>query len=175
MDKSAEKYWEKSVKFHGHQCPGLAIGLKCALIAKDALDIDDNMDDEDVVCLAETDACGVDAIQITLGATVGSGSLRIIYKGKNAFSFYNRKNNKSARVVFKGIDKEMEKNDKIHEILYSENSKYFEIKQPKHPFPPRAAIYKSAICAKCLEITAENSLKDIDGKPICSDCCKEKI
>lgn len=175
MNKSTEKYWLESVKFHGHECPGLAIGLKSALIAKEILAIVDNSGDEEIVCLAETDACGIDAIQVTLGATVGSGSLRIIYKGKQAFSFYNRQNNKSVRVVFKGIDGEMQKHEKIQEILNSENSKYFHIKTTKYPFPPRAAIYKSALCSECFEITAENAIEYVDGEPLCGDCYEEKI
>ncbi|MGN1028764.1 MAG: FmdE family protein, partial [Bacilli bacterium] len=73
--------WEKTAEFHGHKCPGLAIGYKVSLLALKHLDITDNIDDEDIVCIAETDACGVDAVQVILKATVGTGAMRIMYTG----------------------------------------------------------------------------------------------
>ena len=91
--------WEKAAEFHGHKCPGLAIGYKVSLLALKHLDIKDNIDDEDIVCIAETDACGVDAVQVILKATVGTGAMRILYTGKQAFNIFNRKNGKKARFV----------------------------------------------------------------------------
>ena len=173
MTKLSEKYWENAVNFHGHACPGLAIGFRAALIAKDVLKIDDNMNDEDVVCLAETDACGVDAIQTLLKTTVGTGSLRIMYKGKNAFSFYNRKNGKSIRIVFKGIDHNIDRLKRIELILNSPSEDMFELKTVKEEFPIKALIHLSQNCAKCGEKTAENALQKIDGKFLCLDCRNE--
>ena len=72
MDKKA--LWDKSVAFHGHECGGLTIGYKAALYAMELLDIDFSKD-EDVVCITENDACGVDAIQAILGCSVGKGNL----------------------------------------------------------------------------------------------------
>ncbi len=56
-----DKLWEQVAVFHGHKCPGLAIGYKVSLLALKHLDIKDDINDEDIVCIAETDACGVDA------------------------------------------------------------------------------------------------------------------
>ncbi|MFQ9917722.1 MAG: FmdE family protein [Flavonifractor plautii] len=45
-----------------------------------------------MVCIAENDACGVDAIQVLLGCSVGKGNLALSPPGQaGAFSFYNRK------------------------------------------------------------------------------------
>lgn len=55
--------------------------------------------DEDVVCITENDACGVDAIQVLLGCSVGKGNLLFHLRGKQAFSFYNRKTGKAVRLV----------------------------------------------------------------------------
>ena len=57
--------WERCVAFHGHECGGLTIGYKAALYAMELLNLDFS-EDEDVVCICENDACGVDAIQVML-------------------------------------------------------------------------------------------------------------
>ena len=85
-----KELWEKAVKFHGHECPGLAIGVKVCEAAMEKMGIGKS-EDEEIVCVTENDACGVDAIQVLLGCSIGKGNL--IYKdtGKQAFSFFNRK------------------------------------------------------------------------------------
>ena len=55
--------------------------------------------DEDIVAVVETDMCGVDAIQFLTGCTFGKGNLIYRDHGKNAFTFYRRRDNKSARLV----------------------------------------------------------------------------
>ena len=54
--------WERCVAFHGHECGGLTIGYQAARYAKELLELTFS-DDEEVVCITENDACGVDAIQ----------------------------------------------------------------------------------------------------------------
>lgn len=45
---------------------GLAIGFKAALYARELLGLG-RAEDEEVVCIAECDACPIDAIQVILG------------------------------------------------------------------------------------------------------------
>ena len=44
-------------------------------------------EDEEVVCVTENDACGVDGIQAILSCTAGKGNLKFRDTGKMAFSF----------------------------------------------------------------------------------------
>lgn len=162
--------WQKCVDFHGHACPGLAIGYKAAILAKEILNIQDVNDDEDIVCVSETDACGIDAFQVIFKATVGSGSMRIDYKGKNAFSVYDRKSNKSIRLVWKADINLSNREEKMNKILLLPSSDLFDVKDTKGDFPARAKIYKSIICNKCNEITAENAITNIDDKYYCKEC-----
>lgn len=76
--------WEKCVAFHGHACGGLTIGYKAACYAAELLELDFS-GDEQLVCIAENDACGVDAIQALLGCSVGKGNLLFHMRGKQAF------------------------------------------------------------------------------------------
>mgnify|MGYP000335623766 FL=1 len=96
MDRQA--LWDKCVAFHGHACGGLTIGFQAARYAMELLELDFSAD-EDVVCITENDACGVDAIQVLLGCSVGKGNLLFHLRGKQAFSFYNRKTGKAVRLV----------------------------------------------------------------------------
>ena len=107
MDRQA--LWDRCVAFHGHGCGGLTIGFQAARYAMELLELDFSRD-EDVVCISENDACGVDAIQVLLGCSAGKGNLLFHLRGKQAFSFYNRKTGRSVRLVLRptpeGLDRE---------------------------------------------------------------------
>ena len=77
--------WERCVAFHGHECGGLTIGYKAAEYAIQLLNLNFSQD-EQVVCIAENDACGIDAIQVMLGCSVGKGNLLFRMRGKQAFN-----------------------------------------------------------------------------------------
>ena len=90
--------WETCVQFHGHACGGLTIGYKAACYAAELLELSFS-GDEQVVCIAENDACGVDAIQALLGCSIGKGNLLFHMRGKQAFSFYNRADPENALFI----------------------------------------------------------------------------
>jgi hypothetical protein len=83
MDR--ENLWEEAVRFHGHSCPGLAIGVRVALDYAAEFGLCARTEDEELVAIVETDACGVDGLQLTwvvppAKATCGSA------KGASTFS-----------------------------------------------------------------------------------------
>lgn len=162
--------WEKAAEFHGHKCSGLAIGYKVSLFALKHLDIKSNINDEDIVCIAETDACGVDAVQVILKATTGTGAMRILYTGKQAFNIFNRKNGKKARFVLNDMQNFNNKEERMEYILSTDEEKLFTIKEVNMDFPEKAKIFNSYICADCGEKTAENAVSLINGKYICNSC-----
>lgn len=166
MDK---KLWEKAVAFHGHECPGLAIGVRAAQEAIKALDIDFSKDEE-VVCVTENDACGVDGIQVILGCSAGKGNLIFRNRGKQAFSVFNRKNGKSVRLVLKDLP-DMDREQKQNFILNEPDvHKIFDFKTPNFELPEAARIFQSVICEVCGEKTAEPMIRLEDGKKCCLDC-----
>lgn len=162
--------WEKAAEFHGHKCPGLAIGYKVSLLALKHLEIKDDINDEDIVCIAETDACGVDAVQVILKATVGTGAMRIMYTGKQAFNIFNRKNGKKARFVLNDMQNFNSKEERMEYILSADEENLFTIKEVKMDFPEKAKIFNSYICAECGEKTAENAVSLINGRYVCNSC-----
>ena len=99
MDK--ELLYKKCVDFHGHSCGGLLIGFRAALCAMERFAITEPSPDEEIVCVAENDACGIDAVQALLGCTAGKGNLILRLRGKQAFTFVDRKSGDSFRIVLK--------------------------------------------------------------------------
>ena len=98
-----EALWNRCVAFHGHSCPGLAIGFRAATLALAHLGVDGPAADEELVCVTENDACGVDAVQVITGCTMGKGNLLYRGTGKMAFSFYCRNSGASVRLCLRSL------------------------------------------------------------------------
>lgn len=163
-----KKLWEKCVEFHGHECGGLMIGFKAALYARQLLEIDFSQD-EDLVCITENDACGVDAIQVLLGCSVGKGNLLFKLRGKQAFNIFDRKNKKAVRLVLKEMD-DLSREEKMRFLKESRPEELFMVKEPSCQIPEKAKIFGNIYCESCGEKTAENMIRIQGGKKVCLDC-----
>lgn len=161
--------WEKCVAFHGHSCGGLAIGYKAALLAMDLLDID-FCDNEAVVCISENDACGVDAIQVLLGCSIGKGNLLFHMTGKQAFNIYDRATGKSVRLVLKPKPLNLSKEESARYYQDTAPEDLFDVKETKLPLPRGAKIFDSYNCDCCGEKTGANWIRLVGGKKLCLDC-----
>ena len=186
---------QKVKDFHGHMCPGLALGIRAAEIA--LREIGPQAQDEEVVAVVETDMCGVDAIQILTGCTFGKGNL--IYKdyGKKAFSFYRRSDGKGIRIVARpkvlvSLDSEREKlvgkshsrnltaeeekclgelkSSLAEKILHAPLEDLFEMKDSRPQLPAQARIHQSTPCQVCGEEVMETRIQLIEGKRLCIPC-----
>ena len=76
--------FEDTVKFHGHACPGLAIGYRVANLALKEFGL--RARDEELVAIVENNSCAVDAIQFICGCTFGKGNLIFKDYGKQRLS-----------------------------------------------------------------------------------------
>jgi formylmethanofuran dehydrogenase subunit E len=163
--------WNKCVDFHGHSCPGLAIGVKACQAAGERLGITFSPDEE-IVCVTENDACCVDAVQVLTGCSVGKGNLIFRNRGKMAFSFFERSTGKKIRIVLKkmlqkeGTDREALRK----EILDSPCEELFDFKVPSFEPPEKARLFASHICERCGENTAEPAIRLVEGRKVCLDC-----
>lgn len=79
---------EEATEFHGHSCPGLAIGIRAAEMALLRFEPED---DADLVCIAEASMCALDGIQYLSGCTLGKGNLIVEDRGEAAFTFFDRR------------------------------------------------------------------------------------
>lgn len=164
--------WNEAVKFHGHECPGLAIGFKACEIAIKTMGISFSKD-EDIVCITENDACGVDAVQFLTGCTMGKGNLIYRDTGKMAFSFFNRQNGDSIRLVFKRSDQKMDRKQSQEYILTAPDKDVFDIKIPNFSPPEKARSFETIICDQCGEGAPEHKIRINKGNKLCLDCYED--
>jgi len=163
--------WQRCVEFHGHSCPGLAIGYRACEAAREQLKLR-FAQDEELVCVTENDACGLDAVQLLTGCTLGKGNLIFRNRGKMAFSFFCRASDTKLRLVFKlpfppdGTDRAAWQ----ERILNAPLDELFDYKEPQYLPPTRARLFNRLVCAQCGEGMAENTGRLADGRTICLDC-----
>ena len=177
MDENKE-LWKKCAEFHGHVCGGLTIGYKAALYAIELLDLKLGgggnagclSSDEEIVCIAENDACGCDAIQVILGCSVGKGNLLFHMRGKQAFTFFNRISGQSTRLVLKPIPEGMTKAQSFDYYQSLEPKDMFDVKPVTLRLPAEAQLFDSYTCECCGESTGANWIRIMGGRKVCLDC-----
>jgi formylmethanofuran dehydrogenase subunit E len=189
--------FQKCADFHGHICPGLAIGYRAAKAGMDWLKENRSVDEE-VVSIVENNACGVDAVQVLTGCTFGKGNFLFMDHGKQAFTFMGRSSGRGIRVAlqpgcFDLSDKHralLEKtrtgnmspqereefgalhHEKAGEILEKPLKDLFILKEVDKALPPKAVIEPSVPCDRCGEPTMVSKLETSGGQKICRDCSK---
>lgn len=163
------KTWNDCVAFHGHSCGGLTIGYKASLYAISLLELTFS-EDENVVCISENDACGVDAIQVMLGCSVGKGNLLFHMRGKQAYSFYNRKTGKAVRLVLKPKPEGMTKQESFAYYQSLQPEQMFDVKEATIVLPEPARLFDSYVCDCCGELTGANWIRLAGQKKLCLDC-----
>ncbi len=169
----SESLWESVVGFHGHQCPGLAIGFKACEGAIAELGLDASRlpaIDEEIVCVTENDACGVDAVQVLLGCTYGKANLIPRLRGKMAFSFFVRDTDRRVRLVLDAKNYDMSREEYQNHLLSTPYDRLFKVGEPSYALPEPARLFPSRECAVCGESTAEFGLRVQGGKLVCLDC-----
>ena len=190
-----EEDFKKAAEFHGHVCPGLAMGYRVARYVKAHYPMSE---DEELVCIAENKSCSVDAVQFLLGCTAGKGNLIVIDNGKQAFTFYSRNQGKALRIYFKGdvfagMDglrqkmaagnltpaekKEMEgmRSRIMEQILASRDEDLLDVREAEIPAPDKARIYPSLVCQECGERFMEIMGRTAEGKVLCKGCFEKKV
>ncbi len=176
-----EKYWDKAVAFHGHACPGLAIGCRMALAAMQALGITDRSHDEEIICIAECDACSIDAVQVLLGCTMGKGNLFLKMRGKHAMTFMHKATQKAIRVQWiapmqsppQGATAQTQAMDReSRQKFFLSAADELLLRVAEVPFmpPAEARISPSLLCHQCQELTAEPYVRLHKGHILCLDC-----
>ena len=167
-----QEYWEKARAFHGHECPGLAIGVKVCEAVAEKMGVGPAFDEE-LVCITENDACGVDGVQALMGCTLGKGNL--IYKGtgKQAFTFIKRETGEGMRFYLKARNNGMERSQYQAYLLNAPVDEIFECKTVSVALPERARIFSSIPCEKCGEVAPEHKIRLQEGRRLCLDCFEE--
>jgi formylmethanofuran dehydrogenase subunit E len=185
---------DATIAFHGHSCPGLAIGIRAAELALRELE---NPRDTEIVAVVETDMCGVDALQFLLGTTMGKGNLIHRDHGKMAFSFFRRATGKGFRALLNpaargGMDDEMAElmqasgngtateaqKNRMAELRAGLQQRFmslpledmFSVTQVEQGAPRPPKILESLACEHCGEKTMESRTRRFAGATLCIPC-----
>ena len=185
---------QRVVDFHGHMCPGLAMGISAAQIA--LREIGAHAKDEEVVAVVETDMCAVDAVQFLTGCTFGKGNLIHRDWGKNAYTFYRRSDGSAIRIACRpdawardpdhqelfakvrsntATPDERARFQELHEseshkVLQIDPDVLFDVRDVAGTPPRRARVHTSVICARCGEGTMETRIHRLDERDLCTPC-----
>lgn len=170
----AKELMKKAVGFHGHTCPGVAIGV---LVSKYVLEHENDFSvDEELVAVVENNNCSVDALQALLGTTFGKGNLKHLDYGKNNFTIYNRTNKKGIKFSLNLSsfgNRDLTREERIETLLTSTPEKIFNITSVEFNPPPEAEIHESIICDNCKEPTMSTRINSLEEKKLCIPCYKK--
>ena len=182
------------IKFHGHSCPGLRIGIRVSELVRRELG---DLPDAHLVCITETDMCGVDAVQYLTGCTYGKGNLIHRDYGKTAFTFFDRETgrglrcrlrsdvrgdlagemsflqqkigsgeaNQAEQARSKELRRQMEER-----LMTTDLDQLFEVTAPNVAMPRGARILDSLVCETCGEETMESRTRRFNGQTLCKPC-----
>jgi formylmethanofuran dehydrogenase subunit E len=184
----------RAAEFHGHLCPGLAIGIIASSIA---LTRGERAEDEELVAIVENDACGVDAIQALTGCTFGKGNLKYDDYGKSVFTFFYRNSGSAIRLslkpdVYKNEDREMMNRyfDSVKKGIATESDTaefwmnhtrrtreilergedIYTVTEIDMQAPESARIFDSVICDGCGEQVMTTRVRTVSGRALCIPC-----
>ena len=100
-----QEYFETGLKFHGHKCPAMPMGLRAGLAAMKALGVERSKDKE-LFVEAETGSghaagCFLDGVMTATGCTYGKSNIKKLYYSKMAFTLIDAKTGRAVRVSLK--------------------------------------------------------------------------
>lgn len=199
--KPEEVTVDQVVAFHGHRCPGLATGIQASRIAW--REIGPPAVDEEMVAVVETDSCAVDAIQRMTGCTFAKGNLVRRDWGKTVFTFFGRNSGRAVRVALRPDVWEGDRVHAEHMALFAkvhagtitpeEQARFrelhteqterilamapdalFKVEDVDEPFPHRARLHSSIVCADCGESVMETRIRRTGGRDLCIPCYRKE-
>jgi formylmethanofuran dehydrogenase subunit E len=193
-----EEAFELGLRFHGHKCPAMPLGLKAGLAAMKALGVGRSQDKE-LWVRAETGrghaaGCFLDGIMTATGCTYGKSNIEKLYYNKMAFTLIDQGTGRAVRVSLKpdffekalaspfvqkrkaGVlpqDIETEVTDPlVNRILGLKDEEFLDV-GPVHSVEVKKgkAIFTAERCARCGELTFVNKLRETEeGDLVCIPC-----
>jgi len=100
-----EALFETGLKFHGHKCPAMPMGLKAGVAAMKALGVE-RAQDKELSVISETGkghaaGCFLDGIMTATGCTYGKSNIQKLYYNKLAFTLVDNATGRAVRVAVK--------------------------------------------------------------------------
>jgi formylmethanofuran dehydrogenase subunit E len=183
------------IRFHQHECPGAAFGLRVAEAALSKLDLREPA--ASLMIVSETDACAVDALQVLTGCTFGKRNLIHEDAGRNVFTFWERGAATGVRVrakadsiVFRSeeiwalaeriedgtatVEDEarfaLAQSERIAKLLEVPAEEILVVDEVATSAPSPKRLAPVDVCVDCGEPTSVETLHDHRGRMVCPAC-----
>ena len=194
------KLLEIGIKFHGHKCPAMPLGLRAAQAAMTVLGVC-RAQDKELHLISETGkghaaGCFLDGLMTATGCSYGKSNIEKKYYNKMAFTLIETATGRSVRVRLKdeffgnmlnspfvklrkdGVlpqDVPAEIADPLVEkVMNMPEESFLEIGEVRTiDLPKGNGCFDTAICCKCNERTFVDKLADSPSGPICMACKNE--
>lgn len=190
---------QRIVEFHGHMCPGLAMGIQVGHIAND--EVGRNTRDNPVLAVTETNLCPVDGIQYTTGCTMGMHAVVLRQWGKMGFTFYALKDHRAVRISPRpgGFEADPDYAEhtaltattrsgqatpedqarvrelhlaRSHWILEADPYELFQVTEVPFAPPPMIHGHADSTCEECGEGVVQDCTRRHGGRTLCIPCFK---
>ncbi len=198
MTSTLQEYFETGMKFHGHKCPAMPMGLRAGLAAMQVLGVE-RARNKELMVISETGkghaaGCFLDGIMTATGCTYGKSNIQKLYYNKMAFTLIDTRTGRSVRVslrpeFFEGAlnspfvqqrARGIEPQDipaevvdpLVEKILGLAEENFLEIGEVQQTEPPKArGTFKTRRCSRCGEVTFVNKLRVTEeGDFVCIPC-----
>lgn len=198
MNNTLQEYFDIGIRFHGHKCPAMPMGLRAGLAAMEKLGVK-RAKNKELIVHSETGkghaaGCFLDGIMMATGCTYGKSNIEKRYFNKMAFTLIDVKGNRSVRVslkpdFFEGALKSpfvqqrargVEPQDipaevvdpLVDKILNLDNEKFLEIGEIQIIDAPKGkGTFETRRCTQCGEVTFVNKLRVTEaGDYVCIPC-----
>jgi formylmethanofuran dehydrogenase subunit E len=179
---------QRAIAFHGHFCGGLSIGYRAATIALQELGVG-RAQDEELVAVCEHNSCGVDAMQVLTGCTLGKGNLILRDWGKQVYTVGRRSDGRMLRLSLRarsgaarggspaqrdgGEPEALSAEERLARLLSAPAAEIFDMRWVEQRLPTPAGLFHSVRCAQCGENVMEPRAHLRDGQPVCPECYGE--
>lgn len=193
-----KELFEVGMKFHGHKCPAMPMGLRAGLAAMKALNVE-RAQDKELFVVAETGkghaaGCFLDGIMTATGCTYGKSNIEKRYFNKMAFTLIDQQTGRAVRVSLKPdffekalaspfVQKRKQgvppqdiapeiADPLVDRILTMDEGAFLDIGDVHEtPVKKGKGIFTAKGCALCGELTFVNKLRVTeDGRSVCIPC-----
>ena len=200
MFKNQEDLLEAAIKFHGHKCPAMPLGLRAGLAAMKKLKVE-RASNKELFCFLETGPahammCFGDGVQVATGCTYGKGNIERTNFSKNAIVLIDVKTRKAVRVALKPEFQKMALSSKfvqlrkqgiepkdieseivdplIKNVMSKSDEELFNISDIfDSQFKARKGTFEWHECEKCGEVVFHHGVRVKEGKKICVSCAED--
>jgi formylmethanofuran dehydrogenase subunit E len=196
--KELNELFEIGMKFHGHKCPAMPMGLRAGMAAMKALNAERSQDKE-LFVVAETGkehaaGCFLDGIMTATGCTYGKSNIEKRYFNKMAFTLIDLQTGRAVRVSLKPdffekalaspfVQKRKEgvppqdispeiADPLVERILSIDESVFLDIGEVRQTVVTKSkGIFTAKRCARCGELTFVNKLRVTENNQlVCIPC-----